>query len=73
MIRTQVYIPEDLHRDLMLLTKTSGENFSSLVRQGVQEVIKKRKKIKTDWMKLAGAVKGGEKEVASKIDHYLYG
>ena len=74
MIRTQVYIPEDLHRDLMLLAKQEGTNFSTLIREGVKEVVKKKKSAKKgDWRKFVGAVKGGPRDVASKIDYYLYG
>lgn len=75
MIRTQVYIPDDLHRDLMLLVKQEGMNFSQLVREGVKVVIKKRKiKRAKKWGEgFIGAIKGGPKDLASKIDYYLYG
>ncbi|KKU02863.1 MAG: CopG-like protein domain-containing protein DNA-binding protein [Candidatus Amesbacteria bacterium GW2011_GWB1_47_26] len=76
MIRTQVYIPDDLHRDLMLLAKTSGLNFSQLIREGAEEVKKKRAKTqkKRDWKKFIGAGgRGGPKDLSSKIDYYLYG
>jgi len=48
MIRTQVYIPDDLHRDLMLLVKQEGINFSGLIREGAAEIVKKKKKAKTE-------------------------
>lgn len=73
MIRTQVYIPDDLHRDLMLLAKQEGTSFSRLIREGAKEVVKKKRKIKGDWRKFVGAVKGGPTDVASTIDYYLYG
>lgn len=75
MIRTQVYIPDDLHGDLMLLARQEGVNFSSLVRDGVREVIKKKRaKRMGDWRKFIGAGgKGGPKDLSSKIDYYLYG
>ncbi|HBC73155.1 hypothetical protein A2379_02695 [Candidatus Amesbacteria bacterium RIFOXYB1_FULL_47_13] len=73
MIRTQVYLPEDVHRDLKLLAKTEGVNFSTLVRQGAEEIIKKKKIRKKDWRKLVGVIKGGSRDVSSKIDYYLYG
>ncbi len=73
MIRTQVYLPEDLHRELMLLAKTSGQNFSSLIREGAKVVVRQKKAKKKDWRKFIGAVKGGPKDVASKVDYYLYG
>ena len=76
MIRTQVYIPDDLHRDLMLLAKQEGTNFSRLIREGAAEVLKKKRvaRKKKDWRRFIGAAgKGGPKDVASKIDYYLYG
>jgi len=75
MIRTQIYLPEDMHRDLKLLAKTERVNFSTLVRQGVEEVVSKRRQSKKkDWRKFIGAGgKGGPKDLASKIDYYLYG
>lgn len=76
MKRTQVYLPEELYNELKLLAATGEEKFSDLVREGVKEVIKKRKK-KTKkfdaWKKFIGAGKGGEpKDLSSKIDYYLY-
>ena len=69
-----MYLPEDLHAELMLLAKTSGQNFSSLVRQGARAVVKQKKAKKKDWRKFIGAGgKGGPKDLASKIDYYLYG
>lgn len=75
MIRTQVYIPDDLHRELMLLAQTSGQNFSTLIREGAKEVIKKKKDKKTEkWgVGFIGAIKGGPKDLSSKVDYYLYG
>ena len=68
-----MYLPEDLHAELMLLAKTSGENFSSLVRRGVATVVRQKKAKKRDWRKFIGAVKGGPRDVAAKVDYYLYG
>ena len=75
MIRTQVYIPDDLHRDMALLMRQEGMNFSQLIREGVKVVIKKRKiKRAKKWGEgFIGAIKGGPKDLASKIDYYLYG
>ena len=38
-----MYIPDDLYRDLMLLVKTSGLNFSQLIREGAEGVVKREK------------------------------
>lgn len=76
MIRTQVYLPDDLHRDLKLLSATSGMNFSQLIREGVKVVVEKKtkKKRKFDaWKDFVGkGLKGGGKDLSSRIDYYLY-
>lgn len=78
MLRTQVYLLEEMHRDLMLLAKSTGVNFSSLIREGVEEVLIKRKKSAVHkgmaFKNLLGAgSKNGPKNLAKNIDHYLYG
>jgi len=75
MIRTQIYLPEELYQDLKLLASSGGENFSSLIRQGAKTVIREKSKSKKkDWRRFIGAGgKGGPSDVASKIDYYLYG
>lgn len=75
MIRTQVYIPDDLHGDMALLMRQEGMNFSQLIREGVKAVIRKKKiKRNKKWGEgFIGAVKGGPKDLSSKIDYYLYG
>lgn len=74
MVRTQIYLPEELHRDLKLLANTEGVNFSSLIREGAEEVIKKKKKSsRTDWRRFVGAGKtGGVKTNAVKDIHDYY-
>lgn len=76
MIRTQVYLPDDLYRDLKLLSATSGMNFSELIREGAKVVVEKKtkKKRKFDlWKDFVGkGLKGGPKDLSSKLDYYLY-
>ncbi|MEK7577818.1 MAG: CopG family transcriptional regulator [Patescibacteria group bacterium] len=77
MIRTQVYIPDDLHRDLTLLAATSKKNISELLREGAREVLKKditvltkRKKV---WGKgFIGACKAKVKTNAVDVFHEYY-
>ena len=75
MIRTQVYLPDDLYRELKLLSATGKAKFSELIREGAREVVKKRAggKRKFDpWKDFVGILKGGPKDLSSKIDYYLY-
>lgn len=74
MIRTQIYIPDDLHRDVTLLAHQEGVNFSHVIREGAKMIVqKKQAKKKKNWKRFIGAVKGGPRNVASTIDYYLYG
>lgn len=78
MIRTQVYIPDDIYRDLTLLAKFQKKNISQLIREGAREVLRKdaqtqRKNTKAWGKYFFGAGKGGPKNLATNIDRYLYG
>lgn len=76
MIRTQVYLPEELHRELKLLASTKGVNYSSLIRQGAASVLEDDRAEKNNdaWKSFIGAGgRGGPNDVASRIDYYLYG
>lgn len=73
MIRTQIYLPDDLYRDLKLLANTSGRKFSELVREGAEIVVeKKTKKRKKFGEGFIGMGKGAPKDLSSKLDDYLY-
>lgn len=74
MIRTQIYLPDDLHRELKLLARTSQENFSQLVREGVREVIRKKKPLRSKKFGegFIGAYKGRVKTNAVRDIHDYY-
>lgn len=44
MIRTQVYIPDNLHRDLKLLASSKGTNMSRLIREGAKLIVERKSK-----------------------------
>lgn len=79
MIRTQIYIDESLHRDLIGLAKQANEPMAQIARDILREGVKKRKKIdysgKTVMRKLLEMkITGGDDPYLSEnIDHYLYG
>lgn len=63
-----------MHRELMLMAKARGVNFSTLIREGARELTKKAQKKSDAWKEFIGAGgKGGPKDLASRIDYYLYG
>ncbi|HSW96250.1 MAG TPA: hypothetical protein VLF89_00335 [Candidatus Saccharimonadales bacterium] len=77
MVRTQIYIEETLHKDLVTLASQEGEPMAKIARDLLREGIKKRKTnasgIKT---LLALADIGGKSDdphLSENIDHYLYG
>lgn len=41
MVRTQIYIPEDTHANLLRLAKEKNTTLSKLIRQGADTIIKK--------------------------------
>lgn len=58
MIRTQVYIPDDLYREAKLYAETSGISISEILRDGLKDGVKKRirraKKKKFTLLDMAG-------------------
>ena len=73
MIRTQVYLPDDLYRELKLLAASGKDKFSDLIREGVKDVVKKRKRRvkKFDpWKDFIGAIKGVRTNAVKDIDDY---
>lgn len=77
MIRTQIYIPDDKYNELQLMASLGMGTFSALIREGIDEVIKKRKRVKIlrkfDAIKdFSNLLKGGDKNLSKNIDHFLY-
>jgi metal-responsive CopG/Arc/MetJ family transcriptional regulator len=74
MIRTQVYLPEELHRELKLLAHTERVNYSELIRDGVREVVNKKARRQTakGWEAFIGACKTKVKTNAVKDIHDYY-
>ncbi|MEK9143500.1 MAG: ribbon-helix-helix domain-containing protein [Patescibacteria group bacterium] len=78
MIRTQVYFPDDLYRDIKLLAQMERVNTSQIIRAGADEYIKKKTKRKaTDdaWKSFIGAGGKGKKVngVRAIHDYYRHG
>ena len=40
-MRTQIYLPEEIHSNLQKLAKQKGTTLSKLIRQGAETVLKK--------------------------------
>ena len=76
MIRTQIYLPEELYKELKLIANVSRRNFSEVVRAGANLLVMKEKKARSKsfdpWKSFIGKGSGGPKDLSSKIDYYLY-
>ena len=76
MIRTQIYLPDDIYNQLKLIAANSKLNFSQLIRNGVKKVISdhKPKFDKSAWLKMAGSLKTDIKTNAVQDiqDYYLH-
>ncbi|MBI3576897.1 hypothetical protein HY086_02590 [Candidatus Gottesmanbacteria bacterium] len=69
MIRTQVYIPDDLYTELKLLANIRKVNFSSLIREGAEKVVSaKRPKKKKLLAHLIGALTYGPKDLSNHVN-----
>lgn len=75
MIRTQVYLPEELYYAVKLEAKVRGVRFSHLVREGVKKELtsKKKRRLGKEWGKgFIGAGKTGVKTNAVRDVHVYY-
>lgn len=78
MIRTQVYLEDQIHKDLLQLAHQEGTSMAEVTRDILKEGIKKRKTIDTTGVKtLLSLSKIGatsnDPSLSANIDHYLYG
>jgi hypothetical protein len=77
-IRTQVYIEEQTHKDLVQLAEREKKSMAEVTRDILNERIKKRKTVEMSGVNtlLALANIGGKSDdpyLSANIDHYLYG
>lgn len=78
MIRTQIYIPEELHRQLLNYANKNSQSMAGIVREFIQEGIEKNTpdyKSGKETLKamLKSNFRGGPKDLSKNLDHYLYG
>lgn len=59
MLRTQIYLPEGLKKDIDAARSWTGESLSDYLRKAAQERTKKDKKRKIDLKKLAKEITSG--------------
>lgn len=61
MQRTQIYLPEDLRKEIDRYRYSQGESMAEYTRKALEDRIKREKKEKTDLKKLADEVIGSLK------------
>lgn len=81
MIRTQVYIPDDLYKEAKLATQLYGVTFSEMIRTGLSASVKtmrqknkKKMRQKDPWKNIIGFIKGIKTDAVKDIhDYYKHG
>ena len=78
MVRTQIYIPENIHQQLMSAAQKNGASMAQLVRDFIEAGLKKNKtadqsgKAAVERL-LRMSAKGASKNLSTNLDQYLYG
>lgn len=78
MVRTQIYIPEDMHSKLMQLAKAKSLSMAQIARNFIEKGLKTSQNTDTSGVMvmrklLKMKIKGGPKDLSTNLDHYLYG
>jgi len=75
MIRTQIYLPEAIHKRLTKIRETTGVSIASFIREAVEQRIGHTDTAgDCDILKLSElGITGGEKDLSQNINCILYG
>jgi len=75
MIRTQIYLPEPLHKKLLKIKEVSRLSIASFIREAIEAKLGISDPTEeSDILKLADLnITGGEADLSSNIDLHLYG
>ncbi|MBL7661406.1 ribbon-helix-helix protein, CopG family [bacterium] len=75
MIRTQIYLPENIHKRLLALRGSQGKSLAQIIREAIEkQFAADEPSQENDILKLADLkLKGGPKDLSKNIDQYLYG
>lgn len=76
-IRTQIYLPEELHRRLRDRAAECGKSMAEQIREALERYLDETEAAipKPDdpvW-RLAGQAEGGDRDLSTDHDSYLYG
>lgn len=74
MIRTQIYLPEDLKQDLEFLAKREKKPVAEIVRRVLKREMASKKEATTDiFAKIASYAGKGPRDLSTNMFDYLYG
>lgn len=78
MIRTQIYLPDDIHSQLIQLARAKSTSMAEVTRNFIEKGLKLSKDVdtsgKTVMRKLLNMkIKGGPRDLSTNLDYYLYG
>lgn len=71
MLRTQIYLPEDLRKEIDLARKRTGESLSDYLRKAAKDRAKKERKEKVNLKKLADEFIGSSTKTDAEIQDWL--
>lgn len=69
--RTQIYLPEELRREVDVLAKETNVSLAEYARGALQERVKRDKQKKTDLKKLAEEVIGSSNRSEQEVQEWL--
>lgn len=74
MLRTQIFLPEDLYQKLLSLKKVRDISIGKIIREVLKKnLVEEEKNIGNDLLELAKLkIRGGPKDLSKRINHYLY-
>lgn len=77
MLRTQLYISEELHQELILLARQEDVSLAKLTREFLEVGVKMKKRKESSGKTLLAlarqSIGGLPKDVSNKHNQYLYG
>lgn len=77
MIRTQIYIPEDEHNDLMIVASQKKQPMAAVIRFFIKKGLREEKNIDKSGKSvlkklLAISTTKGPTDLSTNLDYYLY-
>lgn len=73
MIRTQVYLPDELYQNIKLVAKKEKKSAAQIVRRALErELEEKKQTVGEAFLELSKIAAKGPKDLSTNHDKYLY-